>query len=255
MKAPIPWRAKFKAFGTHLLLSVVVFAAIIALTVWLWYPPPLFWIDGGVQITLLAAGIDIVAGPLLTLVVYRPRKPGLMMNLVVIAAIQAGALAWGVGTLYSQRPVLMAFVPYNQNRFFPVTQAQIREGARSPEALRALSPHRPPMVFVDLPENPEDAASLMTSQTTSVLRHTERFHAIDAERLGQIARSARSRKVYEAVSPKYVEGIDRFTADHGGNADGFAFIPLYGRFGGALLAISKTDGSLASVVAKEFKLK
>ena len=255
MKTPIPWRAKFRAFGTHLLLSVVVFGAIIALTVRLWYPPPFFWIDGGLQITLLAAAVDIVAGPLLTLVVYRPKKPRLMMNLAVIAAIQAGALAWGVGTLYSQRPVLMAFVPYNQNRFFPVTEAQVREGARSPQELRALSPHRPAMVFIDLPEDPADAASLMTSQMTSVLRHTERFHAIDAERLARIARSARSRKVYEVISKKYVEGIDRFVAGHGGNADGFAFIPLQGRFGNALLAISKADGSLGGVVAKEFRLK
>jgi hypothetical protein len=255
MIGSIPWRAKLKAFGAHFLISVAVFAVIIILTVWLWYPPPFFWIDGGVQITLFAAMIDIIAGPLLTLIVYRPQKPRLVMNLAVIAAIQFGALAWGVRVLYEQRPVLMAFIAYNQNRFFPITAWQAEQGARSIEELQALSPGRPPMVYIDLPDDPAEARSLLTASTTSVLRQTERFHAIDATRLERIAKGARSRKVYEAISPAYVEGIDRFVTENGGNAEKYAFIPLYGRYGGALLAISKTDGSLAGVVAKQMTLR
>ena len=85
----LPWRAKLKAFGAHLLISAVVFTIIIVLAVWMWYPPPLYWIDGGPQITLLAALVDIIAGPLLTLIVYRPHKPRLVMNLVVIALTMA----------------------------------------------------------------------------------------------------------------------------------------------------------------------
>jgi hypothetical protein len=255
MMRSIPWRPKLTAFGAHLLISVVVFTVIIAFTVGLWYPPPFFWIDGGVQITLLAAAVDIVAGPLLTLIVYRPKKPHLVMNLAVIAAIQFGALAWGVRVLYEQQPVLMAFIGYNQNRFFPITAEQAGGGARSIDELRALSPARPPMVYIDLPEDQEETKSLLASSTTSVLRHTERFSAIDAERLARIARGARTRKVYEAISPAYVQGIDRFVAEHGGNADQYAFIPLYGRFGAALLAISTTDGRLAGVVAKQMRLR
>ena len=255
MIRPIPWRAKLKAFGVHILISAVVFTIIIVLTVWMWYPPPLYWIDGGLQITLLAALVDIIAGPLLTLIVYRPHKPRLVMNLVVIAAIQFGALAWGVRVLYEQRPVLMAFVGFNQNRFFPITAWQAQQGSRSIEELRALSPGRPPMVYIDLPEDPDEARTLLTASTTSVLRQTERFHAIDAPRLARIAQGTRSRKVYEAISPAYVEGIDRFVTEHGGNPEKYAFIPLYGRYGGALLAISKTDGSLAGVVAMQATLR
>lgn len=255
MKWSIPWRPKLKAFGAHLVISVVVFAAIIALTVWLWYPPPFFWIDGGVQITLLAATIDIVAGPLLTFVVYRPNKPRLMMNLAVIAAVQAAALAWGVGTLYSQRPVLMAFVPASQNRFFPVTGAQIAGGERSLDELRKLSPHRPAMVFIELPEDPAEATRLLTSQASSVLRHTERFRSVDGERLLRIVRASRTPKQYEILAPDMGKAIERFIADHGANPEAFAFVPLWGRFGNAMLALSRADGSLVGVVTKEMKLR
>ncbi|HKQ28543.1 MAG TPA: hypothetical protein VJT77_08060 [Burkholderiales bacterium] len=255
MKLSIPWRAKLKAFGAHIVISIVVFVGIIALTVWLWYPPPFFWIDGGLQITLLAAAIDIVAGPLLTFVVYRPNKPRLTMNLAVIAALQAGALAWGVGTLYSQRPVLMAFVPHNQNRFFPITEAQVAGGSRSLEELRGLSPYRPPMVFIDMPEDAAQASSVLASQTSSVLRQTERFHGIDHERLLRIIRASRTPKQYEVLAPDMAAAIERFVSSHGGNSEAFAFVPLWGRFGFAMLALSRADGKLIGVASREVRLR
>ena len=75
--------------------------------------------------------------------------------------------------------MLMAFVGFNQNRFFPITAWQAQQGSRSIEELRALSPGRPPMVYIDLPEDPDEARTLLTASTTSVLRQTERFQVQD----------------------------------------------------------------------------
>jgi hypothetical protein len=255
LKAPLPWRAKLRAFRTHLLLSLVLFGAIIALTVWLWYPPPFFWIDGGMQITLLAAMVDIVAGPLLTFVVFRPGKPKLVLNLAVIAAVQAGALAWGVGALYSQRPLLAAFVGHQQNGFFPVTEEQVRDGARSLEELRALSPSHPGLVFLELPENDAEATQLLTSSSTSVLRQSERFRSIDAENLRRIVRASHTPKSYATLAPEIAAAMERYVAEHGGNAEQFAFVPLWGRFGYGMLALSRADGRLVGVVATEVRLR
>ena len=255
MKIEIPWRAKLKAFGAHLVISVVVFVLIIAATIWLWYPPPFFWIDGGVQITLLAAAIDIVAGPLLTMVVYRPNKRGLAMNLAVIAAMQAGALTWGVHTLHSQRPVVAAYVGHKQNRFFPVTEEQTRGGSRSLDELRALSSNRPPLVFIDLPENDAEAMRLLTSAGESVLRQTERFRPIDEARLRRIVQASRTPKNYEVLAPNMASAMARFVAERGGDAEAFAFIPVVGRFGSAMLALSRKDGSVVGVVAREVRLR
>jgi hypothetical protein len=249
----VPWRPKLKAFGTHLALSVLIFAAIIALTVWLWYPPPFFWIDGALHVTLLAAAVDIVAGPLLTFVVYRPGKPRLVMNLAVIAALQFGALAWGVQALYSQRPLLMAFVGHKENRFFPITEGQVRDGPRPVQELLALSPYRPAMVYIDLPEDPEKAQGMLLNTVSSVLRHTERFSAIDEQRLARIARTSRSAGTYAHTSPHFARGIEQFNATH--EPERFAIIPLYGRFGYALLAISRSDGHIEDVVAMEISTR
>ena len=159
----IPWRAKLKAFGAHLVLSAMLFAGIIVLVMALWYPAPFFWIDGGIQITLLAAMVDVFLGPLLTFVVYRPGRPKLAFNLAVIFIVQIAALSWGVHVLYRERPVLAAFVGWPQNRFFPVTQAQLADSARSVEELRGLSKEAPPYVYVDMPADPLEARKLQMS--------------------------------------------------------------------------------------------
>lgn len=255
MKGPIPWRAKSKAFGTHLLLSSLVFAAIIAVTVARWYPPPFFWIDGGLHITLLAAAIDIGAGPLLTFVVYRPQKPRLVMNLAVIAAVQFAALGWGVQALYSQRPVAAAFIGHKQNRFFPVTEEQLRRGPLPLEELRAMSSSRPPLVFVELPESDAEAVRVLVSSGNSPLRQSERFRRVDGERLQRVVLASRTPKAYEKLAPDMAAAMQEFAASRGGKLDDFAFVPLTGRFGDAMLALSRADGSLAGVVSKDVRLK
>lgn len=259
--APLPavpalWRAKLRAAGLHLALSAAVFLGIISLTVELWYPPPFFWIDGGIQIVLIAAGVDIGLGPLLTAVVYRPRRPRLWLNLAVIGLIQAAGLAWGLHTLYSQRPVLAAFVGYPENRFFPVTTAEIAKGPRSLAELQALSKSRPPLVYIDLPGgHKQHAQEIMRAwkEGGSVLRETALYRSIAGKALEDVNAGSRNRATY-ADEPAYVKGIDRFVAAHGGNAKAFALIPLYGRFGRGLLALSRTDGHLVGVVAMQYSL-
>ncbi len=102
--------AKLKAFGIHLSISLVLFTAIIAACMTLWYPPPYFWIDGGIQVTRIAALADIVLGPLLTLILFRPGKRTLKRDLAVIGAVQIAFLAWGVGVLHREKPLLAASV-------------------------------------------------------------------------------------------------------------------------------------------------
>ena len=259
--APLPampplWRAKLRAGGLHLALSAVIFMGLISLTVALWFPPPFFWIDGGIQVVLIAAGVDIGLGPVLTMVVYRPRRPRLWMNLAAIGIVQAVGLAWGVHTLYSQRPVLAAFVGYPENRFFPVTTAEISKGPLSLAELQAMSKSRPPLVFIDLPGNHkqhEQEIEQAFKEGGSVLRETALYRPIAGKALEQVIAGSRTRATY-SDEPKYQKDIDRFVAAHGGRMQAFALIPVFGRYGRGLLALSRADGKLVGVVATQFRL-
>jgi hypothetical protein len=88
-----------------------------------WYPTPLFRAVGGQEIFLMLLAIDVVLGPLLTLVVFKTGKKTLKFDLAVIAVVQVAALAYGVYTLLAGRPVYVAAL----GQRFEVIQANLVE--------------------------------------------------------------------------------------------------------------------------------
>jgi hypothetical protein len=102
------------AFAVHLLLSGLVAIGSIILVFFVWYPMPLHQAVGVTDIFLLLLSVDIVIGPLLTLVVYKPDKPSLKFDLAVIALLQLCALSYGLYTVFQGRP---AFVVFCKDRF------------------------------------------------------------------------------------------------------------------------------------------
>jgi hypothetical protein len=110
---------RFRAFAWHFLVSLAVGMALLAISWFVWYPAPMLTAIGGHEIFLLVVGIDVVVGPLLTLVVFKPGKRSLAFDLTVIAALQIGALIYGVNTLLEARPAYVASL----GKEFQVVQA------------------------------------------------------------------------------------------------------------------------------------
>lgn len=102
------------AFAIHLLLSLLIFSSLVTVMLVYWFPGDLFIMDGGWEGLKLVALVDIVLGPALTLVLFKPGKPGLKFDLSVIAAFQIAALAYGFYTTYNQRTVAVVFA---ENQF------------------------------------------------------------------------------------------------------------------------------------------
>lgn len=98
---------RWKASAIHLALSVLVLCTIAALIVWRWYPPALFHMAHADKLLLIIAGVDVVMGPLLTLIVYKQGKKSLKFDLAVIALLQLAALGYGLNTVWQSRPVYM----------------------------------------------------------------------------------------------------------------------------------------------------
>jgi len=94
---------RLKAFAIHLAISALIALAVIGLVFFIWYPAPLHTATGVTQIFLLLLTVDVVLGPLLTLIVYKTGKKTLIMDLTVIALLQLSALAYGVWTVAEDR--------------------------------------------------------------------------------------------------------------------------------------------------------
>ena len=101
---------KLKAFTTHLGISLVIFLIVLYFILVEWYPFPYFNTDGGWQGIRILAFVDIVLGPLLTLLVFKQGKRYLKFDLSIIALIQISALAWGISVIQRERPLAAVFI-------------------------------------------------------------------------------------------------------------------------------------------------
>lgn len=118
--------SRVRAAVTHLLISLLVAAIVAALVFGIWFPGPLRQFAGGISLFFLITGVDVVCGPLLTLVIFNPLKQRrlIKLDLAVIGLVQLAALAYGVHTLSYSRPVALVF---EVDRFRAVTFADIDE--------------------------------------------------------------------------------------------------------------------------------
>ncbi|HSS27048.1 MAG TPA: hypothetical protein VLL50_03790, partial [Usitatibacter sp.] len=94
----------------HIALSALIAFAVFLPIYFVWYPDVLFESAGGKDLFFLIVGVDVTLGPLITLVIFRPGKRGLLFDLVVIALLQTAALAYGVSVLFEARPAYIAYV-------------------------------------------------------------------------------------------------------------------------------------------------
>jgi hypothetical protein len=92
---------------THLALSVLVIGSIALFAFVQWYPAGLHLAAKLDKLLYIMLSVDIVAGPLLTLILYRRGKKGLNFDLATIAVLQLAFLGYGLNTLWQNRPVFL----------------------------------------------------------------------------------------------------------------------------------------------------
>lgn len=102
---------RVKATGMHCLASVAVVLGAAALVFGVWYPSPFQALAGGADLFWLLITVDLIMGPILTMVVFSHTKPRLVLarDIFVIVTLQLLALGYGLYTIYLARPVFLVF--------------------------------------------------------------------------------------------------------------------------------------------------
>jgi hypothetical protein len=109
--SPQNWQGRLVASGVHLSLSAVIAGLAALLVFWIWYPNPYAEIAGGRELFVILVAVDVVLGPLITLIIFNRAKPvtELRRDLAVVVVIQFVALAYGLWTMFVARPVHTVF--------------------------------------------------------------------------------------------------------------------------------------------------
>ena len=121
---------RYQAFGIHFGISLMIFIGLVAMVLFVWYPGVLREVDSSWQQALIMiAGVDLVLGPLLTLIVFNPAKKSLKMDLSIIAVAQIAALVAGTYTVHQARPVAL-YVSFPPQGFEILTANSLSDETR-----------------------------------------------------------------------------------------------------------------------------
>ena len=157
---------RLRAFGIHLLSSVIATALAAAAVFGAWYPSPYAGIAGGLHLFLLLVGVDMVLGPLLTFLVASAKKSRseLRRDIAVIVAVQLLAFGYGLMTLAAARPVGLVF---EVDRFRVVSAADVEADqlASAPAGLDQLSWRGPRLIAT---RKPAVAGELLESMSLGI---------------------------------------------------------------------------------------
>ncbi len=235
---------RFGAFLVHLGISAAVLAVILYFVFFWWYPGFFFDSDGGGQGLRLVLLVDLVLGPVLTLVVFDRRKPELKRDLAIIGTLQAVCLAAGVYVVWSERPLALVYV---DGYFFSVSGDEFTS---EPE-LAGLPGRYPKQVYVTMPADPVEQSNIRSDawRSGTPLRVKQELYAPYAE-LGDKFGEAFDLELLRANDPN--SALTRWEAEHG-PAERYAFFPFGARYGFSFIGVSEPEGRIVGLLDIPFE--
>ena len=237
--------SRYQAFFYHFLISFAIFIVLAYVVRFHWYPDFFFSIDGGWEGIRIIIGVDLILGPLLTLIVFKAGKPGLRLDLALIGTLQAVCLTVGLYIIYTERPIF--FVYYERHFYSSSADTFTNYEVATPDP-SPYANERPAKVISLLPENPIEEADFRVMLYKSgippwVYHHT--YKPLNLH-LDKVINEGTSEK--ELLSRDSTGKLNAWLLDHGGNFNDYAFIPIHSRYRDGFLGIRKSDKSFIDIL-------
>lgn len=242
---------RWKASAIHLALSVLVLATIATVLVWRWYPPGLFGMANADKLLLIIAGVDIVMGPLLTLVVYKPGKKTLKFDLTIIALLQMAAMGYGLNTVWQSRPVYLVAVNDHFRLVF-ANEIDSRDLADAPPPYRSLPWLSVPVVAAVPPADPKMRADLLflTLDTgKDIHQMPARYAPYRTAATELLARAMPAAELAAQLPPEAGNSLTRAIGKTGLPAERLRAVPIASVRGDATMLLDARDGATLGPVA------
>lgn len=241
--------SRWKAASAHLSISIIIGIAAALLVFGIWYPQPFTQVAGGEKLILVLLGVDLVIGPLLTLIVYRHGKRGMAFDLAAIALMQSGALAYGLAVVAQARPV---FIVGAVDRLVVVSADALEDAdlaAASTEEFRYRSWTGPRMANAQLPTDSATISDLAFSGLAGKdLERFPRYYANYSTNVTPLLAKARPLEDLHQ-QPESMTTINQWVQDHGYTASELRWLPIIGRGGDFTAILNARDGHVVGVVS------
>ena len=225
-------KSKLRAFGAHLSISAAAMAVLLWLFVHHWFPLPYFVADGGWQGLQLIAGVDLVLGPLLTLIVYNPRKSrkALLFDYSVIATLQAVAFGWGLWTVAAQRTALVVFA---DGAFYSASADLLPLAGDQAEKLLEDADTTPVYAVIRMP--PDEAERQRIRKTAlqtgrPVFLRGDLMERLTDQNIGIVREYPLTLAAWRERAPEWAEKAEAWLRERGADPKNVLLVPLVCRY-------------------------
>ena len=222
-----------QAFSIHLVLSACIFVVLSYLIVFHWFPGFYFHLDGGIRAIATIFFVDVVLGPGLTLLVFKPGKKGLKFDMAMILLLQFSALVWGVNNVYTERSGTAVFywgkfTCLAQNVTNDIDMTAILAG---PSGSQRLS-------FLQRPDTAEGVHDYVTESfkhgTSEIYYFGEMVVALDDQVASRLENYKLDISKLSEKSELSAKGIEAYRDAHLDDVEFIKLVPLSCRFGSAI---------------------
>ncbi len=230
---------RVKAFLTHFGLSVFIVSLVLTIVLLFWYPPPFFQIIGASDALKVLIGVDLVMGPLLTLVLFKPGKPGLVFDMSCVALLQLSALAYGVSVLHEERPYFAVFA---QDRFEVLARKDVDLSETDNAELKKKPWRQPIFVVATMPSDEKEyqqALEEILFEGKPDIQYQPRFWSTYAESSDQVLSQSKPLDALLKSNPDLAATIKQMLNDHP-QSDALAYVPVIGKKQPFALVIDKS---------------
>lgn len=218
------WLDSLKAAAIHFFLSIFLIGGVSVILFKVWYPNPLAIATGMLNIFTILFIVNLLSGPLLTLIVYKKGKQSLLFDLIIIVFIQLSALAYGMYSLAQARPVWLTF--YN-NRFEVVRLNDIEDVylEKSSEKYKRMSLTGPTWVAAKPTGTEEEIKDLaLWNRMGAKIVYQPAFYYPIKEAYAELKNKAYDFSKLEAANHKVT-----VNAEVKANPDAVGWLPLWGQ--------------------------
>jgi hypothetical protein len=235
-----------------LAFSALIAITIVVLMLALWYPGPYFTAMGGQTLVVVLVGVDVVLGPLITLIIFDTKKKSLKFDLGAIAALQVAALAYGCYVMFEARPVYNAFIV---DRFDLIAANQLdRETLeKGPPQFRSLPLTGPKVIAVRRVDDPKRQMDITMNALSGGrdLSEIPEFYVPYSDYALQAGARARPLAELEKKQPSQVEAIRKFVRDSGRKAEEIGFLPMKARNQDMTVVVEIATGAIVGFLPVE----
>ena len=231
------FKHKLKASLIHLGLSILLVGIVISSLLFFFFPQLFIGVTDFKEIAMLIISVDLILGPLLTFVVFQPKKKTLKFDLSVIAAIQLSALVYGAYSLYEVHPV---YVTFNIDRFTIVSAKDAEPEKAQHNEFKVSKLTTAKLAFAKIPDDTAKKNELILTAATGGIdldARTEYYEPYKNNIAQVLARSLDPKLIFANEVSK--EKAKSFYNKNQNKLNEFAYLPLNSQKKDAIIVLDR----------------